>query len=87
MRRRNMDYDPDLPEEALSFDPDEDMEDADDDSLFGELFSSSLLVMGYPSDTIYQLISGQREYHFVRLGWSSLGTKSFDRILSQELSD
>ena len=87
MRRRNMDYDPDLPEEALSFDPDEDMEDADDDSLFGELFSSSLLVMGYPSDTIYQLISGQREYHFVRLGWSSLGTKSFDRILSPELSD
>ena len=46
-----------------------------------------LLVMGYPSDTLYQLLPGREQFHFVRLGWGFLGDKSYDRMLLPGMSD
>lgn len=63
--------------------------DADEERIHipGESGSSSLLVMGYPSDTIYQLISGPGEYHFVKLGWGGLNAASFEKMLPPGLDD
>ena len=63
--------------------------DADEETMHipGEEGSSSLLVMGYPSDTVYQLVSGPSEYHFVKLGWNGLSASSFEKMIPPGLDD
>ena len=63
--------------------------DADEETIHipGEEGSSSLLVMGYPSDTVYQLVSGPSEYHFVKLGWNGLSASSFEKMIPPGLDD
>lgn len=46
-----------------------------------------LIVMGFPSDVIYQLISGPEEYHFVRIGWSRLSPRARERKIPTGGSD
>lgn len=47
-----------------------------------------LIVMGYPSDVKYQVVPGERELHFVRLGWGELlSEKAIDRLLEPGLTD
>lgn len=46
-----------------------------------------LIVMGFPSDVIYQLISGPEEYHFVRIGWSRLTPRARERRIPGRGSD
>lgn len=47
-----------------------------------------LIVMGYPSDVKYQVVPGERELHFVRLGWGDLlSEKAIDRLLEPGLTD
>ena len=63
--------------------------DADEERIHipGEEGTSSLLVMGYPSDTVYQLISGPSEYHFIKLGWNGLSASSYDKMIPPGLDD
>ena len=63
--------------------------DAEEETIHipGEEGSSSLLVMGYPSDTVYQLVSGPSEYHFVKLGWNGLSASSFEKMIPPGLDD
>ena len=63
--------------------------DADEETIHipGEEGSSSLLVMGYPSDTVYQLVSGPSEYHFVKLGWNGLSVSSYEKMIPPGLDD
>ncbi|MBQ3262105.1 MAG: hypothetical protein IJH52_02940 [Oscillospiraceae bacterium] len=63
--------------------------DADEERIHipGEAGTTSLLVMGYPSDTIYQLISGPGEYHFVKLGWGGLNAASYEKMIPPGLDD
>lgn len=49
---------------------------------------SDLIVMGYPTDVLYQVVPGQQELHFVRLGWGEgLSNKAIDRLLEPGGSD
>ena len=49
---------------------------------------SDLIVMGYPTDVLYQVVPGPQELHFVRLGWGEgLSDKAIDRLLEPGGSD
>lgn len=46
-----------------------------------------LVVMGFPSDTIYQLIRGERQYHFVKLGWGEMNVSWAEKLIDPRGSD
>lgn len=46
-----------------------------------------LVVMGFPSDTIYQLIRGERQYHFVKLGWGDMSVSWPEKLIDPRGSD
>lgn len=63
-------------------------EEADAEPLTPGAAPPDLFVMGYPSDVKYQVVPGERELHFVRLGWGELlSEKAIDRLLEPGLTD
>lgn len=46
-----------------------------------------LIAMGFPSDTIYQVIRGERQYHFVKIGWGDTNVSWPEKLIDPYGSD
>lgn len=46
-----------------------------------------LIAMGFPSDTIYQVIRGERQYHFVKIGWGDINVSWPEKLIDPCGSD